>query len=68
MDDFKPASLGARYMRVKVNGDGQATVEAFGFEGETCQIATRSVERALGRVDSRTKKDDEGGGSYQQVG
>jgi len=67
-DEHKPAGIGARYMRLHVNPEGKTMVEAFGFEGETCQEATRGVENALGRVSSRTKKDDEGGGSYQQVG
>jgi hypothetical protein len=67
-DDNKPAGIGSRYVRLHVSPEGQTTVEAFGFDGETCQAATRNVENALGRVSSRTKKDDEGGGSYQQVG
>lgn len=68
MDVHKPVSIGSRYVRLHVGPDGKVTVEAFGFEGDTCQNATRSVEAALGRVSSRTRKDDEGGGNYQQVG
>ena len=67
-DELKPTSIGSRYMRLHVDPEGKTMVEAFGFEGEACQEATRNVENALGRVSSRTKKDDEGGGSYQQVG
>lgn len=68
MDNHKPAGIGSRYMRLHVSPEGKTTVEAFGFEGEACQEATSSVENALGRVNSRTRKDDEGGGSYQRVG
>jgi len=67
-DEHKPAGIGSRYVRLHVSLDGKTMVEAFGFEGDTCQNATRSVEAALGRVSSRTRKDDEGGGNYQQIG
>lgn len=41
---------------VEFDEEGQAKIEAFGFTGTACEAATKFIEEALGKVDSRTKK------------
>lgn len=64
-DKNKPLSIGDKYIRTRIK-DGKVTVEAFGFQGTTCQDATRDLEQRLGSVEQRTAK-EELGGELQQT-
>jgi hypothetical protein len=39
--------------------DGTFEIEAFGFEGNSCEQATRDFEKALGNKDIRRKRKSE---------
>lgn len=43
-------------IKITVDRDGNATVEAFGFKGRSCLAATKAIEDALGKVKSRKEK------------
>jgi len=51
-----PPGLGPKYVEVIIDEEGEAVVEAHGFQGQGCQAATRNLEAKLGKVTHRTVK------------
>ncbi|WP_103108616.1 DUF2997 domain-containing protein [Brevibacillus reuszeri] len=45
-----------KYIEIHIDSNGQTTIEAFGYEGNSCERATASLEDALGHVESRERK------------
>lgn len=43
-------------VEVIIDQEGKVTVEAVGFKGGACSLATKAIEQALGAVSSDTKK------------
>ena len=41
---------------INIDQDGEAKVEAMGFQGKGCAEATKAIEQAIGSVDKQTKK------------
>lgn len=37
-------------IKVLISPEGEATVEAIGYKGQSCEEATRWIERALGKT------------------
>lgn len=48
----------SRKILVRINPSGDITVEAEGFHGKGCEAATKAIEKALGKISSRTRKPD----------
>lgn len=49
-----------KMIEIRINLEtGETEVEAFGFEDESCRIATDPYEKALGSVTARTPKRQE---------
>lgn len=46
--DFKPATIGGKYVEVIIDKNGATTVEAHGFAGGACREATKPLEDRLG--------------------
>ena len=46
----------SRRILVRVNPEGEVTVEAEGFNGSGCEAATKAIEEALGNVRERKRK------------
>ena len=45
-----------RTIEVVVSPQGQVQIDAVGFKGPDCELATRFLEEALGAVAKKTKK------------
>ena len=43
-------------IEVIVSPSGESRIEAFGFQGNSCQTATKALEKALGAKSSGTMK------------
>lgn len=43
---------------VTVDAEGQVSIEAVGFRGQSCEKATAALEQAMGIVKSKDKKPD----------
>lgn len=48
----------SRQIHVKISPTGGITVEAHGFQGQGCEAATKAIEEALGKTQTRTRKPD----------
>ena len=48
----------SRKIHVRITPAGDITVEADGFHGKGCEAATKAIEEALGKPDTRTRKPD----------
>ena len=46
----------SRRIHVRINPAGEITVEAEGFHGKGCEAATKAIEDALGKPETRTRK------------
>jgi hypothetical protein len=46
---------------------GNSSVEAFGFTGGACLLATKTIEEAIGKVGNRTRKSDNDTTDSQQL-
>lgn len=56
----------AREIEIVIGKDGAVSIEALGFEGKTCEDATKELERALGK-EVESKKKPEWWRSQKQV-
>jgi len=52
---------------ITFDGNGDSSIEAFGFTGGECLKATQSIEEALGKVGGRSMKSGEAGRVDQKV-
>lgn len=43
-------------IEITITKDGETKIEAKGYEGESCELDTKELERALGGVTSRKTK------------
>ena len=43
-------------IEVLIDEEGNVTIDAIGFHGKGCDAATAALEKALGKVKSKTKK------------
>ena len=66
---IKPLGIGDCYDEVVITPDGSVQLRQYGYSGDECKNASKSLEDRLGTVKQRTKKDDgHGGGTYQAIG
>jgi len=68
-----PVGFGGRYVEVTIETlEGEempkVEIEAHGFQGQGCQLATKGVEVALGKVKKRHVKRGGGERQKQRVG
>ena len=63
----------SRRIHVRVSPTGDITVEADGFQGSGCEVATKAIEEALGKPREHTRKPEywrqsQGQQNQQQLG
>lgn len=51
---------------ITINAEGEAEIKTTGFKGSACSLATREIERALGKVTKDTKTPEFYQGNEQQ--
>jgi hypothetical protein len=54
----KPLGVNEKYLEFTIDEHGEVSVEAHGFTGRTCQIASQDYEKALGLVSNRKEKQE----------
>jgi NifU-like protein involved in Fe-S cluster formation len=42
-------------INVEIKEDGTVVVQAVGFKGKACELATAAIEQALGKITSKRK-------------
>lgn len=52
---------------ITINDQGEAEIKTTGFKGSACSLATREIERALGKVTKDTKLPEFFQGNEQKV-
>lgn len=52
---------------ITITPEGDAEIKTTGFKGSACSLATREIERALGKVTKDTKTPDFYQGNEQKV-
>jgi hypothetical protein len=45
-----------KHIIIEISPYGETTIEAVGFKGQACQLATRALEQALGTIRDSKKK------------
>ena len=48
--------MNKRTIEIIINPQGQVQIDAVGFKGPDCELATRFLEEALGTIGTKTKK------------
>ena len=43
-------------LEVLIDEDGNVSIEAIGFKGKACDLATADLEKALGKVKTKNRK------------
>lgn len=61
-----PPGMGGRYIEVIIDEEGDAIVEAHGFQGQGCRAATRELEAKLGKMKGTRKIKNENCAKNQQ--
>lgn len=54
--------MSKKKLNIKISPEGDVEIDAQGFRGPECEEATRDIERAIGTVQDRKRKDE----YYQQ--
>lgn len=51
--------MGQKKLIIRINKKGEVKIEAKGFEGQECLLATEPFEKALGNVSEREMKPEQ---------
>lgn len=54
--------MSTKKLNITISQEGDVEIDAEGFQGRECEEATRDIERAIGSVEERERKDE----YYQQ--